>query len=73
MTPHPNYRRSLRLKNALQADRIERRLGRELTDEEYDRLSRQYDPLGLREMWLRHMPGGRLEVGEGRLELGRVA
>lgn len=70
MTPHPDYRRSLRLANALRADRIERRLGRELTDEEFDRLSRQYDSLMLRQMWLRHMPGGRLEVHNGRLELG---
>lgn len=73
MKPHPDYRRSLRLTNALQADRIERRLGRELTDEEYDRLRFQYDPLALREMWFRYMPGGRLEVREGRLELGRAA
>lgn len=73
MTPHPDYRRSLRLANALRADRIERRLGRELTNEEYERLYYQYDPLMLRQMWLRHMPGGRLEVRKGQLELGRAA
>lgn len=57
--------RHWRLSLALCADRIERRLGRHLSDDELDRLSLGLDPLQLREMWLRY--GGRLEVRGGRL------
>lgn len=62
--------RHWRLVLALIADRIERRIGRQLTDRETDRLLQRGDPLQLREMWLRY--GGCLEVREGRLELSRA-
>lgn len=57
----PHYRLFL----AIRAHRIERRIGRYLTDAELDRISFIGDPLLLREMWLRY--GGHLEVREGHL------
>lgn len=59
--------RSWRLTLALRAHRVERRLGRTLTDDELDRLSLGGDPLVLREMWLRY--GGRVIPKGGRLGL----
>lgn len=63
-------KRHYRLHLALRAHRIERRLGRHLTDAEADRITFIGDPLALREMWLRY--GGRLEVRQGRLCLSRA-
>jgi len=51
------------------ADRIERRIGERLTDDEVDRLSLAGDPLVLRETWF-HC-GGYLVVEDGRLRLSR--
>jgi len=63
---HP---RSWRLTDALRADRVERRLGRILTDDELRRLRTPGDELALREIRLRY--GGRLEVRRGELRLSR--
>jgi len=63
-------RRHWRLDLALAAHRIERRLGRHLTDGELDRISWHSDQLHQREIWFRF--GGWLEVRDGRLELSRT-
>ena len=62
-------RRHWRLVLALVAHRIERRIGRDLSDDELAKLVPPGDPLQLREMWLRF--GGRLEVRDGQLQLSR--
>jgi hypothetical protein len=62
-------KRHWRLTLALMADRIERRIGRHMTDLELNRLVIGGDPLLLREMWLRY--GGTLVVDNGRLELSK--
>lgn len=59
--------RSWRLTLALRAHRVERRLGRTLTDEEFDRLPLGGDALAVRELWLRY--GGRVVNKGGRLGL----
>lgn len=64
-----NKRRHWRLTLALMADRIERRIGRHLTEHELQRLVIGGDPLLLREMWLRY--GGTLIVDNGRLGLSK--
>lgn len=57
--------RHWRLSLALCAHRIERRLGRHLTEFELDQICIGGDPLQLRELWLRY--GGYLELQQGRL------
>lgn len=59
------YQRHWRLIQALAAHRVERRLGRHLTDAEVERLNLRYDPLALRSLWL--ASGGWLEARDGRL------
>lgn len=62
--------RHWRLMLALAAHRVERRIGRPMTDSELQGLDEQRgDPLMLREMWLRY--GGYLEARDGRLELSK--
>lgn len=59
--------RSWRLSLALRADRVERRTGRRLSDDEYDRLAPGgSDPLVVRAAWL--ASGGRLRAGDKRIE-----
>ena len=63
------WRRHWRLAIALMAHRVERRLGRHLTEDEIGRLVLGGDPLVLRQIWLRY--GGRLEVRDGALCLSK--
>lgn len=64
------FRRHYRYTDAVRAHRVERRIGRYLTDQELERWQRQwFDKLDSREQWLRL--GGRLVIENGKLSLSR--